>query len=289
MFNPTLPAESVAAFPSRERGLVMALIFGRHLFKMQDLHYGYWPDDLAVEWVNFPQAQAAYTEFLVGAIPPSVKTILDVGCGAGNNALRLVEKGYLVDCVSPNGYLTEVAKQRLEGRAQVFECRIEELETDRRYDLILFSESLLFMPLEAALDKALALLNPGGDILITDVFKLPAEGKSPIGGGHRLPVFREVLARLHVEVIQDLDMTARIAPTFDLIGRASDEMIKPAYDLMRTRLGLYHPWISKFLQWKFRDSIEKYERKHFSGRRTGESFLKYKSYRLLLLRKNRNA
>jgi SAM-dependent methyltransferase len=289
MFDPTLPAESVAAFPSRERGLVMALIFGGHLFKMQDLHYGYWTDDLAVEWVNLPQAQAAYTEFLVAAIPPSVKTILDVGCGAGNNALRLVEKGYLVDCVSPNGYLTEAAKQRLSGQAEVFECRIDELETDRRYDLILFSESLLFMPLEAALDKALALLNPGGDILITDVFKLPAEGKSPIGSGHRLPVFREVLARLPVEVIQDLDMTARIAPTFDLIGRASDEMIKPAYDLMRTRLGLHHPWILKFLQWKFRDSIEKYERKHFSGRRTGESFLKYKSYRLLLLRKNRNA
>lgn len=289
MFNPTLPAESVAAFPSRERGLVMALIFGSHLLKMQDLHYGYWTDDLAVEWANLPQAQAAYTEFLVAAIPPGVKTILDVGCGAGNNALRLVEKGYLVDCVSPNGYLTEAAKQRLAGRAEVFECRIDELETDRRYDLILFSESLLFMPLEAALDKALALLNPGGDILITDVFKLPAEGKSPIGSGHRLPVFREVLARLPVEVIQDLDMTARIAPTFDLIGRACDEMIKPAYDLMRARLGLYHPWILKFLQWKFRDSIEKYERKHFSGRRTGESFLKYKSYRLFLLRKNRNA
>lgn len=120
--------------PGHEFGLVMRLILGRHLFNMQDLHYGYWPDDLAVELANIPEAQAAYTDFLSAAIPDGVKTILDVGCGAGNNALRLLEKGYQVDCVSPNGYLSEVSKQRLGDRVRFFECGIEKLETDRRYD-----------------------------------------------------------------------------------------------------------------------------------------------------------
>lgn len=271
--------------PGHEFGLVMRLILGRHLFNMQDLHYGYWPDDLAVELANIPEAQAAYTDFLSAAIPDGVKTILDVGCGAGNNALRLLEKGYQVDCVSPNGYLTEVSKQRLGDRVRFFECGIEKLETDRRYDLILFSESLLFMPLEAALRKALSLLNAGGYILITDLFKLPSEDKSPIGGGQRLSFFRETVARLPADVIQDLDMTERIAPTFDLLDCAYSEMIGPMYDLLTARLKLSHPWVMRLVRWKFRRAFIEYEGKLFSGRRNAANFIKYKSYRLFLLRK----
>ncbi|MGH8531447.1 MAG: class I SAM-dependent methyltransferase [Gammaproteobacteria bacterium] len=277
--------ETVATMPGREFGLAMKLVFGGFMLDMKDLHYGYWPDGLAVEPANFTKAQAAYTEFLIAAIPAGTKAILDVGCGAGNNALRLLEHGYRVSCVSPNGHLNEVAKRQLGNRVPFFECGIEDLATERRYDLVLFSESLLFMPMTTALDKALALLNPGGYILITDLFKLPAESKSPIGGGQRLSGFRETLARMPLEVVQDIDITERIAPTFDLLDRAYREMIRPAYDLILTRLRLRHPWAMMLVRWKFRRSFEKYEGKHFSGRRDGAHFIKYKSYRLFLLRK----
>lgn len=277
--------ESVAALPSREFGLAMELIVGRYLMNMNDLHYGFWSDGLAVEPTNFPKAQAAYTEFLISQIPVAVHSILDVGCGAGNTAIKLLDQGYQVDCVSPNSFLTEVAKQRLGKRVGFFECRMEDLETARRYDLILFSESLLFMTLEIALRKALALLNPVGHILIIDIFKLPAEGKSPIGGGQRLPFFQETTARLPLDIIKDIDITARIAPTFDLLDRAYTEMIKPAYDLILARGSLHYPWLMKFLRWKFRRRFEKYERKHFSRQRNGQSFVKFKSYRLFLFRK----
>jgi hypothetical protein len=40
----------------------------------------------------------------------------------------------------------------------------------------------------------------------------------------------------------------------------------------------------KFVKWKFRKKMERYEGKHFSGRRNGLNFKKYKSYRLLLYR-----
>jgi len=253
---------------------------------MQDLDYGYWPDDLALELMNLPKAQAAYTELLMAAIPAGVRSILDVGCGAGNTALKLVEKGYRVDCVSPNGYLSDVAKEQLGDRAGFFECRVEDLATDRRYDLILFSESLLFMSLEVALGKALALLNPGGHILITDIFRILAEGESPIGGGQRLPVFREAVGRLPLELVAESDMTPRIAPTFDLLDRAYSEAVKPAYYLLLARLTLRHPWIMKIVRWKFRRTFERFEGKHFSGRRTGDEFKKHKSYRLFLFRKS---
>jgi len=252
---------------------------------MQDLHYGYWPPDLAVAPRNLAQAQANYTDLLISRIPSGVRTILDVGCGAGNTARKLLERGFQVDCVSPNGVLTAVARQTLGERARIFECRFQDVETERRYDLILFSESLLFIPLDAAFTQALRLLNPRGHILITDIFRVPAEGKSPIGGGHELPLFRDAVARFALEPMADVDMTEGIAPTFDILDRAYREAIQPAYQMILARLTARHRWIMRIVRWKFRQKLEQAERKHFSGRRTGASFKQYKSYRLLLFRR----
>ena len=66
--------------PSHEFGLAMGLLFGRFSYKMEDLHYGYWTDDLPVDIQNLPKAQAQFTELLISKIPQGVKRILDVGC-----------------------------------------------------------------------------------------------------------------------------------------------------------------------------------------------------------------
>ncbi|MDZ4675375.1 MAG: class I SAM-dependent methyltransferase [Gemmatimonadota bacterium] len=275
-----------ATMPSHEFGLALGYIVGHHLLDMQDLHYGYWPADLPVSMRNLAEAQSHYTDLIIANIPEGVRTILDVGCGAGNNARKLLERGYQVDCVSPNGFLTDVAKQVLAGRATVFETKFQQLDTDRRYDLVLFSESLLFIkPLDVAFTKALGLLNPGGHVLITDIFKVPAEGKSPIGGGHQLEVFRETMARHPFAGVTDVDMTDGIAPTFDLLDRAYREMIQPSYGLLLGRLSAQYPWVMRFVKWKFKRSMERYEAKHFSGRRNGANFKKYKEYRLMLFRR----
>src|SRR5204862_4410716 len=172
-----------------------------HLRNMHDMHYGYWPEVLPPVTQNLAQAQAHYTDFLISHIPAGVKSVLDVGCGAGNTARKLLERGFTVDCVSPNGVLTGVAKQVLQGRGDIFETRFQDLQTERRYDLILFSESLLFIPLEEAFTQALRLLRPGGHVLITDIFRVPAEGKSPIGGGHELPKFRAAVAQFPLDPV----------------------------------------------------------------------------------------
>ena len=252
---------------------------------MQDLHYGYWPADLPVVPQNIARAQAHYTDLLISHIPPGVRTVLDVGCGAGNTARKLLERGYQVDCVSPNGVLTGVARQTLGDRSTIFECRFQDLETDRRYDLILFSESLLFIPLDAAFTQALRLLTPRGHILITDIFRVPAEGTSPIGGGHELPVFREAVARFGLEPVTEVDMTEGIAPTFDVLDRIYAQAIQPAYQMIMARLTVRSPWLMRIVRWQFGKKLEKAERKHFSGRRNGANFKKYKSYRLLLFRR----
>ena len=275
--------------PSSEFGLALGYVIGHHFLNMQDLHYGYWPQGLARVPQNLAQAQSNYTDFLMSHIPPGVKSVLDVGCGAGNTARKLLERGFTVDCVSPNGVLTSVARQVLAGRGDIFETRFQDLQTERRYDLVLFSESLLFIPLEEAFTKALSLLNPGGHVLITDIFRVPAEGKSPIGGGHELPRFRETIARFPLVPTLDLDMTDGIAPTFDVLDAAYREAIQPAYELILSRLESKYPWIMKFVKWKFKKKMRRYEDKHFSGRRNGVNFKKYKAYRLMLYRAGKPA
>jgi SAM-dependent methyltransferase len=282
--SPAIPAPEL--LPGREFGLAIGFILGRFILNMQDLHYGYWPDDLPLVATNLPVAQAKYTEFLMSQMPGGVRSILDVGCGAGTTARKLLDKGYTVDCVSPNGPLSGYVRQQVGDRVTLFETNFEDMNTTRRYDLLLFSESLLFMRLSDAMTKALELLNPGGYVLICDIFRVPAEGKSPIGGGHQLPVFRETLARFPFTLEKEIDITARIAPTFDLLNDAYAQAIKPVYDLILARLSARSPWVMRFLKWKFRKQQVRYETKHFSGRRTGESFKKYKAYQLLLFRKN---
>ena len=274
-----------AALSSSEFGLALGLIFGRFFLDMQDLHYGYWPPELERVPQNLAAAQAAYTELLISHIPQGAKSVLDVGCGAGNTARKLVERGYNVDGVSPNSFLTAVARQTLRERVTIFETKFQDLVTDRRYDVVLFSESLLFIPLEQGLAKALSLLNPGGHVLITDIFRVPAEGKSPIGGGHELPKFRETVARFPLAPVTDFDMTAGIAPTFDLVNRATLDTVEPAYRLILDRMTIKYPLVMRLVRWWFRKKIQRYEQKHFSGRRDGANFMKYKSYRLLLFRR----
>lgn len=269
---------------SSEFGLALGFVIGHYFLNMQDLHYGYWPEGLPPVPQNLARAQAHYTDFLMSHIPAGVKSVLDVGCGAGHMAHKLLERGFTVDCVSPNGVLTGVAKQVLRGRGDIFETRFQDLQTERRYDLILFSESLLFIPLEGAFTKALSLLNPSGYVLITDVFRVPAEGNSPIGGGHELSRFRETIARFPLVPALDLDMTDGIAPSFDMLDAAYREAIRPAYELILSRLEARHPWVMKLVKWKFRKQLRRYEDKHFSGRRTGRNFKTYKAYRLLLYR-----
>ena len=287
MADSSLPrVPDAAALPSSEFGLALGFIFGRFFLNMQDLHYGYWPADLPREPQNFSVAQAAYTDLLISHIPPQAKSVLDVGCGTGNTARKLLDRGYRVDCVSPNSFLTAVARQLLGERATIFETKFQDLVTDRRYDVVLFSESLLFIPLEAAFAKVLGLLTPGGHVLITDIFRVPADGKSPIGGGHELGKFREAIARVPLTMVQDVDMTPEIAPTFDLLNRVSLDAVKPIYGLLVDRLTLKYPVLMRIVLWKFRRTLKRAEQKHFSGRRDGAHFMKYKSYRLLLYQRS---
>ena len=95
---------------SKEIGLEVGLLIGRFFLKSDDLHYGYWEPDLPVDLLHCADAQKAYSDLLLKQIPEDIKSILDVGSGSGNTAEKLINRGHLVECVSPSLFLYEEIK-----------------------------------------------------------------------------------------------------------------------------------------------------------------------------------
>jgi SAM-dependent methyltransferase len=270
---------------SKDIGLEMGLIFGKHFFKTEHMHYGYWTEDLELELANLPKAQENHSEFLISHIPEKAASILDVGCGVGKLAQKITSRGYQVDCVSPSSTLARHARELLGNRSQIFECAYENLQTDKRYDVILFSESFQYVNMEKAFQKTVKYLNPDGHLLICDFFKTDAEGESVLGGGHKLSEFRNVISDHPFTLIQDIDITEQTAPNLDIVNNLMMNAGLPIWNLIVKFLQSRSPFLSKILLWKFKKKIAKINRKYFSGARNAENFKKFKSYRLFLFQK----
>jgi SAM-dependent methyltransferase len=269
---------------SRDIGLEIGSICGMYFLKLKHLHYGYWTDDLKVDISNVHIAQDNYTDLLISRIPDSADRILDVGCGNGYTAARLVELGFHVDCVSPNHYLASHARQLLGNACTVFTCLYEQLQTDNRYDVILFSESFQYIDMRHALDKTIRLLTPAGCMLICDFFKKNTSAKSTISGGHPLNMFYDIVSEYPLTLVEDLDITDATAPTMDVLEDAFSNAVHPTVLLTQQILQNRYPLLSRVAKTFFRKRIAKINRKYFSGSRTGQAFRTFKSYRLLLYR-----
>jgi SAM-dependent methyltransferase len=273
---------------SREVGLEIGSVCGKYFLKLEHLHYGYWTDGLDADISNLYLAQDNYVKFLIAHIPEGVRSILDVGCGTGGITKRLLDLGYEVDGVSPSSFFAEQVSTLLGTRAEIFECRYEELETDKRYDLTLFAESFQYMDLVQALEKTFDLLNDGGHMLICDVFRTDVAGKSRQGGGHKLSQFYDLVAECHFEPVEDVDITQQTAPTIEIfegaLGVLGPPILRSVQRFMRGR----YPILSRFLNWKYRNQLEKKHQKYLEGGRGAEEFKTFKTYRLLLYRKRRS-
>lgn len=270
---------------TKKLGLDIQINLFKFFFDSEYMHYGFWTPGLEVKAPNFKQAQENFTRFLIKNIPVGTKSILDIGCGSGKVAEELIQLGYSVTCVSPPSILTEKAVQRLAGKADVHTMRFEDFTTDEKFDLCLFSESYQYIDMSASFIQCQRVLKPGGHILLADFFRTEAEGKSPLGGGHRLAEFYDLLKHQPFDVVEDQDITEEIAPTMILINNLTMDVVYPAVLMVGKLIKSRSPLIYKFLLWKYKKKIEKNRVKHFTGQRNPENFKKYKSYRLVVLKK----
>lgn len=270
---------------SKEVGLEIGLILFKYFLNSEYLHYGLFSDGLPTEVANLAKAQVNYAEFLKSKIPTEVKSILDVGCGSGKFAQELISCGYDIDCVSPGTILTEHARKKLNGNAEIFQKKFEDVVTDKKYDMIMFSESFQYINMDASFTKSLAFLKPDGHIMICDFFKTNAEGISQLGGGHNFNEFKEVVKKYPVKIIEEQDITNETAPTIDLVNKLSLEVIMPVYHLLFMLLEDRFPLVARFVKWKYKKKLAKIQNKHFKGERTGKNFKHFKIYQFYLFQK----
>lgn len=276
----------------------LGLILGHRLFGMEDLHYGLWDEGLEVNLANLTAAQQRFTDYLVSHLPPpsddNTIRLLDVGCGTGRLLVQLGRRGYAVDGLSPSMTLNRLVRQRLEGypemEARLFECRFEELSVvglERRYDVVLFSESFQFIKMDRALEKSRGLLKPGGLLVILDVFRTAAEGDGQAGdgvirGGHSLAEFLRCIASSPFEQMRDVDITTRVSPTIALVNDILTKRIWPASVTLGQYLRGHYPKLSWLAACLLRKKGLPLYAKYFGGHYTQQTFERYKSYRHLV-------
>ena len=278
---------------SREAGLVLA----QQLLGIDDLHYGWWDDDLELTISNLTVAQQRYSDELMARLPavsPDIR-ILDIGSGTGHLIQQCLEKGYHVDGVSPSPSLSKQIRQRLANRpncdTKLFECRFEDFPVEenlQKYDAAYFSESFQYISMVKAFEILEKILKPGGKVIICDFFKrsdadLAAPGANTFGGGHDYNEFLALLDRIPYRVDSNIDVTGKVSRNIALLNDVLMNRLGPALRTLGTFLGSRYPKTYWLLTRPFRKRFAKLETKYFSGHRSQETFERFKTYHLVQL------
>lgn len=207
---------------------------------------------------------------------------------------QLLDRGYAADGVIPSAGLARVVRERLAARpgvaSRLFECKLEDFqvaESNGRYDVVLFSESFQYIPMEASLPIAHALLRPGGVMVICDFFKTERHGDGgpgdrSFGGGHAWREFQSRIGATAFRLLREEDLTQRVSPNLDLINDVLLHKVKPVSETLGRYLSDNHPVVSWIGRRLLARKLEKANYKYFSGHRNKDTFERYKSYRLLV-------
>jgi len=224
------------------------------LSKTNYLHFGMWKkgDKLTLE--NFQAAQERYAENLVSFIPKGVKTILDVGCGVGGNAIKLSKKGYVVTGICPDPYQEELFLQNTRGKAQFCLTTLEDYDPEKKFDLILMSESVQYIPFDDGFKKIKEILKPNGYLLISDYFKKESARNTPNLPSDPLKDYLKAMDHAGFRVVKKKDITQDILPTMEYGTEVYFNYIKPVLSCIMTTLQVHLPpvhWLMN-LFFKFR-------------------------------------
>jgi tRNA (cmo5U34)-methyltransferase len=130
--------------------------------------------------IDAPLSMQLITEAAV-RLTPNIDRVLDVGCGAGNNTLKLRQvygRPFASDLLDLSGPMLERAKQRVNEtgieRVTTWHSDLRDAELPKEsYDVVLAAAVLHHLrddeDWQAAFEKIISVLRPGGSFWITDL------------------------------------------------------------------------------------------------------------------------
>ncbi len=141
-----------------------------------------------------------YGRWVVDRVVASkARTVLDIGCGTGNLAARLRDRGLTVTALEPDTATAEIAARRFAGdpAVRVVRAGFAEREPGRRWDAVTLVAVLHHLPLAPTLREVRESLAPGGRLVVVGCFRaaglvdgfaaLPAVAANPVVGMMRHP------------------------------------------------------------------------------------------------------
>ena len=205
-----------------------ALQYYRDLTGSSYLHYGYWTpipsptDELTITGLR--NAQDAYAKHLLSFLPTDIHTVLDVGCGNGDNAVSMIGKGLQVEGLAPDPAQQDNFLERTKGKAlfhadtfQEFVKAPQKYSSQLTYDLILFSESSQYMSPEMIAEGSAHVVKSGGYVLLADMLRKDPEYKDGMFSNCLVnaDLHRE-MEKAGFKLVTTDDISAHIVPTLDI-------------------------------------------------------------------------
>ena len=210
-------------------GMDIELLVATEVLKLESLHYGYWEPNTEVTFQNFKKAQEKYTEILIDSIPQGVSSILDVGCGIGDNARAFARAGYRVTAISPDRNHRKYVEQ-LDEEIVFYNATMESFNSDESFDLILLSESQTYFNPEITFRACNKFLNKPGYLLVSDIFNVSAKFRRN-GVTHTERQYVEEAERFNLRLLNAVNITERILPSLELAYSVYAFHARPALDI----------------------------------------------------------
>jgi cyclopropane fatty-acyl-phospholipid synthase-like methyltransferase len=184
-------------------------ILTREEGKVTDLHYGLFER----EGDSIATAQERSTALLAERLPPPPASLLEVGIGLGSTLARLARLGYDAEGIAPDERQVAIARSRFGAGLRAHVAALEDFETERTYDVIVFQESSQYIDSATLFRKARRLAVPGGRVVVLDEFALRPVDRP--GALHRLDRFLDAAAAEGFQREEEIDLSRAAAPTVD--------------------------------------------------------------------------
>ena len=257
----------------------LLLTYYREITKSKHLHFGYWKkgDDLDMKHLRI--AQERYLDHFMSFIPKTVKRVLDVGCGVGGNAERLLNDDYIVTSLCPDPLLEPEFIKNTDNKAPFILTKYEDLNLDETFDLVLMAESCQYINTEKGLDKSKKMLTKDGYLLIIDYFKVDGNEGGIYMAGHSQNGYKAAAESRGFKLIKEDDITDHVSPSFDFMSDLYTSYLIPSFKVVVKAMDIYVPFLYKITRALFRKKLkETIDNSNISG----ETFAKHRRYMVYL-------